>query len=461
MEHTSKSKIYIAYAIFLTIFEIVLIIFGHGKLPISGLVLFGIFIALSIAVKYTEKFKGLSFTFLIFACCSFTLYFPEVFTNWGFNTKLLITPAIQLIMFGMGTKLNLGDFIREFSEPFKLIYGTVMVYVLMPLSAILIVHIFGFSGKEYDEIAAGIILMGACPGGVASNVMTYLARGNLPYSMTLTTFATLLSPLVTPPLMLLFAGDKIEVNVLEMMISIINLMFVPIGAGIICNKLLYGNLPWTKKSINMITLSIICFIIGIGLTFVPHFVDFKTAFVFGSPEKPVNYENSAMSLLIGLILVAWSVATVSVTKVIIDYVKGPENWMDIVLPKLSLSAIMLYIIITAAHQRANILKIGTILFIATVTHNTLGYIFGYISARIIKLNDADTRALTIEVGLKNSGLAVGLANDVLKSSAASLAPIIFGTWMNVSASTLASFWSQRKPREEITKPVEDKQKTGK
>jgi BASS family bile acid:Na+ symporter len=112
--------------------EIMLIIFGHEIFNIR-LALFGIFLALSIAVKYTEKFKGLSFTFLIFACCSFTLYFPDAFTYWGFNTKVLIIPSIQIIMFGMGTKLNLGDFVREFSEPFKLIYGTVMVYLLMPL----------------------------------------------------------------------------------------------------------------------------------------------------------------------------------------------------------------------------------------------------------------------------------------------------------------------------------------
>ncbi|MBN1973586.1 MAG: bile acid:sodium symporter family protein [Sedimentisphaerales bacterium] len=438
MEHTSKCKTYLISAFFLTICEFVLILSGHGSLPVSGLLLFGIFLALSFAVKYTEKFKGLSFTFLIFACCAFTLYFPEVFTNWGFDTRVLIIPSIQLIMFGMGTKLNLHDFVREFSEPAKIFIGTAMVFLLMPIAAIIIVKVYG---RFPNEVAAGIILVGACPGGVASNVMTYLARGNLPYSMTLTTFATLLSPLVTPLLMWLFAGNYIKVDVLKMMIDIINLMFVPVGAGIICNKILYGNMFWTKKTKNMVMLSITCFIIGLGMVFIPYIVDFT---IFD------KYQSSAMSLLIGLILVAWSVACVSITKIAVEYAKGPENWMDIVLPKLSLSAIMLYIIITAAHQRENILKIGAILFVATIVHNTLGYILGYISAKIMRLNDADMRALTIEVGLKNSGLAVGLAQNVLNSMQASLAPIIFGTWMNVSASSLASFWSQRKPREEMS-----------
>ncbi len=424
MENTAKSKMYLAAAVSLAICGTVLILFHKAGLPVSGLVLFGIFYALSFAVKYTEKFKGLSFTFLIFACCAFTLYFPEIFTDWGFDTSLLIVPSIQIIMFGMGTKLNLGDFVRELSQPKKILLGTAIVYLFMPLAAILIIKVYG---KFPTEVAAGMILVGACPGGVASNVMTYLAGGNLALSMSMTTFATLISPLATPVLMWLFAGNYIKVDVLEMMISIINLMFVPVGAGIICNKLLYGNMLWTKKAATMIQLSAACFIIGLGLIFIP-------------------FPESFTSLHIGLVLVAWSVAFVSITKIVIEYVKGPENWMDIVLPKLSLSAIMLYIVVVAAHNKTKLLDIGPPLFIAVIAHNFLGFIFGYGSAKLLKLNDADTRAFTIEVGLKNSGLALGLAKDVLKSMEATLAPLIFGTWMNVSASSLASFWSQRKPR---------------
>ena len=435
MENAAKSKLYLIGAFLLAIGETALIVSGHGKLPISGLILFGVFLSLSFSVKYTEKFKGLSFTFLIFACCSFTLYFPEMFTDWGFKTSVLIVPSIQIIMFGMGTKLNLADFAREFSKPAKIIIGTVMVYLLMPLAAILIIHVFGFSGENQAEIAAGIVLVGACPGGVASNVMTYLAKGNLALSMSITTFATLISPLVTPLLMLVFAGQYIKVEFFSMMISIINLMFVPIGAGIICNKLLYGNVSWTKKAANMILLSIGCFLVGLALILLPHLLQFSV---------PPTWS----SLHIGLVLVAWSVAVVSITKVLVEYTKGPKNWMDLVLPKLSLSAIMLYIIITAAQEKANILKIGPMLLAATIIHNFLGFILGYASAKALKLNDADTRAITIEVGLKNSGLAVGLAKTALNSMQAALAPIIFGTWMNVSASTLASFWSLRKPRTE-------------
>jgi len=113
------------------------------------------------------------------------------------------------------------------------------------------------------------------------------------------------------------------------------------------------------------------------------------------------------------------------------------------LPKLSLSAIMLYIVIVAAHNKDTLLSIGPALFIATIVHNTLGYISGYSLSRAFGFNEADARAVTMEVGTKNAGLAVGLAYDVLKSQAAALAPLIFGTWMNISASSLATFWSQR------------------
>ncbi|MBN2842271.1 MAG: bile acid:sodium symporter family protein, partial [Sedimentisphaerales bacterium] len=323
----------------------------------------------------------------------------------------------------MGTKLNLGDFMRELRKPIVVIAGTIMVFVLMPLAAFMIIKVWHFP----PEVAAGIILVGACPGGVASNVMAYLAKGNLALSVTVTTFATLLSPLVTPLIMMLFAGQLIEVNATNMMISIVNMILIPIFAGIVANKILYGNMEWVKKDANMILLAVVTFLTGIVLIFIP----------FPSVVK---------SLQTGLILVAWAVAIVSVTIIVIRRTNGPVNWMDLVLPKLSLGAIMLYIVIVAAHNKATLLTIGPALFIATIAHNIIGFALGYGTSKALRLSDADVRALTIEVGLKNSGLAVGLAYDVLLSQAAALAPLIFGTWMNISASSLASFWSQREPK---------------
>jgi bile acid:Na+ symporter, BASS family len=423
MKKSDSLKIFLALAIVLAIAEILILALGKGGLPASGLVLFAMFYALAFAVQRTEKLKGLSFTMQIFAFVSFTLYFPQLFTNWGFDTNKIIVPSIQVIMFGMGTKLSIGDFVKELSKPLKIIAGSAMVFILMPIIAFLIIKVYHFP----PEVAAGIILVGACPGGAASNVMTYLAKGNLALSMTITTLTTLIAPIVTPFLMMLFAGQLIEVNAVGMMISIVNMIFVPVFAGIIINKILYGKIEWVKKDLNVAIMAIISFLIGLGLIF-------------------ITFPDVIKTLKIGLILVAWAVAIVSVTIIVVRRFKGPENWMDIVLPKLSLTAIMLYIVIVAAHNKATLLAIGPALFLANIIHNLLGYVLAYGSCKALRMSDADVRAITIEVGTKNAGLAVGLAYDVLKSQAAALAPLIFGTWMNISASSLATFWSQREPR---------------
>jgi bile acid:Na+ symporter, BASS family len=428
MKNTGALKVFLSLAIIFALAEILLLVLGKGSLPLSGLILFVMFYALAFAVQRTDKLKGLSFTCQIFAFVSFTLYFPQLFTNWGFDTNKLIVPSIQVIMFGMGTKLSIADFVRELSKPFKVIIATIMCYTLMPLIALLIIKVYHFP----PEVAAGIILLGVGPAGAASNVMTYLAKGNLALSMTVTTLTTLISPLATPFLMKLLAGQLIQVDTIGMMISILNMLFIPVCAGIIINKILYGNLPWTKKDLNISIMGIISFIVGFVLLFIP-------------------FPTVLMSLKTGLILISWAITIVSVTIIIVRRTKGPQNWMDLILPKLSLSAIMLYIVIVAAHNKATLLNIGPALFIATIVHNLLGYVSGYSLSRAFGFSETDSRAITMEVGTKNAGLAVGLAYDVLKSQAAALAPLIFGTWMNISASSLATFWSQREPREKLIK----------
>jgi bile acid:Na+ symporter, BASS family len=423
MKNFGSIKMFLSLAILLAVAEILIIATGNGSNPASGLILFVLFYALSFTVQKTEKLKGLSFTCQIFAFVSFTLYFPQLFTNWGFNTNSLIVPSIQIIMFGMGTKLSIKDFVKELTKPGKVIIASVMCYTLMPLIALIIIKVYNFP----PEVAAGIILIGVGPAGAASNVMTFLAKGNLALSMTITTLTTLIAPIATPFLMKLLAGQLIQVDAVGMMISILNMLFIPVIAGIVINKILYGNLPWTKKDANIVVMAIVSFIVGFALLFIP----------FPAIIKSMN---------LGFILIAWAITIVSVTIIVVRRANGPQNWMNIVLPKLSLTAIMLYIVIVAAHNKATLLSIGPALFIAVIAHNILGFISGYSLSRAFGFDEADSRAITMEVGTKNAGLAVGLANDVLKSGAAALAPLIFGTWMNISASSLATFWSQREPK---------------
>jgi bile acid:Na+ symporter, BASS family len=433
MENKTAIRMFLAIAGLIGIAEIILLASGNGSVPISGLVLFLFFYALAFAAQRSEKFKGLSFTLQIFAFASFTLYFPEIFKYWGtgegaFNTNKLIVPSIQVIMFGMGTKLNLRDFVKEFAKPKGVIAGTIMVFVIMPIVAFVLIKIWNFP----PEVAAGIILVGACPGGAASNVYAYLSKGNLALSVTITTLATLIAPIVTPLIMVAFAGELIEVNAVNMMISIANMILIPILAGIIVNKILYGNLEWVKKDVNMIALAMGTFIAGIILIFIP-------------------FPARLQSIKIGLILISWAITIVSITVVLVRRRNGPRDWMDKVLPKLSLISIMIYIVVSVAHGRDDLLTIGATIFIATIALNLFGFILGYVASKALRFNEADVRAITIEVALKNGGLAVGLANDVLKSTAAALAPLIFGTWMNIAASALASFWNQREPKEKELK----------
>jgi len=406
--------------------EIIVLFTQNGNLPISGILLFIFFFVLSFGAKRSEKFKGLTFTLQILAFVSFALYFPQLLTKstWKFDTNMLIVPSIQVIMFGMGTKLSISDFVKELSRPFKVIIGTLMVYVLMPVAALIIISVYKFP----PEAAAGIILLGACPGGAASNVMTYLAKGNLALSMTVTTLTTLLAPIVTPFIMQFLAGHLIAVDSVKMMLDIVNIIIVPVLAGIIINKLLYGNISWMKKEANVGLLGLVTFLAGFGLLF-------------------LNFPAIIKSMQIGLILVLWAITIVSTTVILIRRKNGPSNWMDFVLPKLSLTAIMLYIVLAAANRRDALITIGPAILIASIVHNLLGYVFTIISSRALRFNDADTRALAMEVGTKNAGLALGLATNALQSAAAALAPLFFGVWMNISASFLASFWSQREPKE--------------
>jgi BASS family bile acid:Na+ symporter len=352
--------------------ELALLFSGMGGRPVSGIVLFLMFYALAYNVKGSKAFSGLSFTFQIFAFVSLALYFPFAFTNWGFDTKALVVPSVQLIMFGMGTTLSLGDFVHEFKKPLKLLVGTALAYVIMPLAALAIVRFRQFP----DAVAAGIVLIGVCPGGAASNVMTYLAKGNVALSVSLTTLATFVSPVVTPVLMRALAGQLIAVDTLGMMISILNMILVPLAAGLICNRILYGDIAWLRRQRNLVVLGLAASVAG-----------------------------------------------------------------------LSLASIMLYIVIVSAHSRDTLLSTGPALFVAAIAHNLAGFALGYGSAKALHLNDRDARAFAIEMGLKNTGLGVGLAYDVLKSEAAALASLIQSTWMNVSGSTLANFWRQRPPRE--------------
>lgn len=226
----------------------------------GGWLLLLFFLNLAAAFNHSKKLKGMVFTLVIFAGVSITLYHPAYFTTWGhFKLNSLIIPLIQLIMFGMGTSMSMKDFAAVVKTPKGVIIGVASQFIIMPLMGFLLASVSGFP----PEIAAGIILIGCSPSGLASNVMSYLAKANLALSITITSITTLLAPFITPALMKLLAGTLIEIDVTKMMWDIMKMIIIPIGAGLLFNKLLSGKSQWLDKAMPVVSMFGIAFIIVI------------------------------------------------------------------------------------------------------------------------------------------------------------------------------------------------------
>jgi bile acid:Na+ symporter, BASS family len=203
----------------------------------AGWLLMAFFLLVALGFRSYEILKGYAFTVMIFAAVSLAMYYPQYFISVGdFKLSKLIVPLMQIIMFGMGTGLSLKDFARVVRMPKGVIAGVMCHYLIMPLVAFTITKIFSFP----DEIAAGIILIGSCPNGLASNVMTYLAKANLALSVTLTAISTVIAPFVTPLFMQLLAGQYIEINFWNMVFDITKIVIIPVSAGLVFNYFLHG-----------------------------------------------------------------------------------------------------------------------------------------------------------------------------------------------------------------------------
>lgn len=176
--------------------------------------------------------KKYIFTLIIVAAGIIAMIFPSYFIAInGFPLKKLIVPLLQIIMFGMGTTMSWEDFSNVVKMPKGVIVGLTCQITIMPLVGFALAHLFNFP----PEIAAGLILVGCSPSGLASNVMSYIAKANVPLSITITAFATLLAPLLTPLLMKLLASQLIEISVSNMMFDILKMIIIPIAFGLAAN----------------------------------------------------------------------------------------------------------------------------------------------------------------------------------------------------------------------------------
>ena len=280
--------------------------------------------------------------------------------------KPYVSIMLGLVMFGMGMTLKFSDFAFVLKRPWEIFLGALAQFTIMPAAAWLLVKVFNLP----PEIAIGVILLGTCPGGTASNVISYLAHADVAYSMAMTMTTTLLAPLVTPLVTYWLAGAWIEISLTAMMISIAQMVLAPVILGLVIN----------------------------------HF--------FG------------------------------------ENIQGIKDYM----PLFSVVMIVLLVGGVVALSASQLAAMGLMIAAIVVLHNALGLACGYAMAKAFRLEPAKARALAIEVGMQNSGMAASLA-VIYFSAAAALPGAIFSVWHNISGSLVANYFVRKDEQEAEHKTV--------
>ena len=300
---------------------------------------------------YISEYMGI----LVLAVAVLALVFPDSLQH---IRPTVINYLLGVVMFGMGLTLNLQDFKIVFSRPKDVIIGCLAQFTVMPLLAWVLARLFALD----EALALGVVLVGCCPGGTASNVITYLAKGDLALSVGMTGVSTLFAPFLTPLLTWALAGKSVNVDIVGMLLSILWVVILPIVVGLIV-KWLWPN--FTKKAT--------------------------------------------------------------------DY-----------LPAFSSIAIATIVAIIISANANKLLAGGLIIVLVVILHNLCGLSLGYLIGRLLGLSEEKKRAISIEVGMQNSGLASSLAT--IHFAAYPLATIpgaIFSVWHNLSGAAVAYFYSNR------------------
>lgn len=310
------------------------------------------------ALLQFSQFVQKTFALWVILFSAIALMLPELFV-W---LRAYIPWMLGLIMLGMGMTMTVGDFKSVLQSPKAVAIGVVAQFIVMPGLAFLLCQLFQLPA----EIAIGVILVGCCPGGTASNVITYMAKGNTALSVACTSVSTLLAPVLTPAIFYLLASQWIEINAWSMLVSILQVVLFPIILGLIIRAILKAKV---------------------------------------------------------------------------------EAYIQ-VMPLISVIAIVAIVAAIIAGSKTQILESGLMILGIVALHNGLGYLLGYWASRIFKMAEIDCRAVSIEVGMQNSGLGVALAATHFATSPITAVPsAIFSLWHNISGPALATYWAARKPTE--------------
>lgn len=218
------------------------------------------FILISLALHQTRRLRNAIFTLWIIAAFTLGLMFPQfLLTTGDFDNRQLIIPLLMFIMFGMGCTISIKDFARVVAMPKAVLIGVVCQFTLMPFIGVTLAWLSGLPA----EIAAGIILVGCSPSGLASNVMCYIARANVALSLTLTAVATLIAPLLTPALMKLLAGELVQIDALAMFLNMLKIVILPVVGGLLVSHFLQQKMTLIQKVMPLFSMAGIVIIIAI------------------------------------------------------------------------------------------------------------------------------------------------------------------------------------------------------
>lgn len=306
-------------------------------------------------MKKASDFVGKNMAWIVLIIAAVALFVPG--TSLWIQTKW-INYLLMIVMFGMGLTTKLSDFAIVFQRPRDIIIGCSAQFIIMPLLAFALGKAFHLN----DELLVGVVLVGTCPGGTSSNVITYLSKGDTALSVGMTSINTLLAPVLTPLLTYLYLRTSVSVDAKAMFLSIIQVVIVPIGLGVLVNRF------WGKY-----------------------------------------------------------------TQKIRDS-----------LPVVSVTAICLIVASVVSHNSAKILSTGLIIFVVVILHNLLGYLLGYLIGVLFKMDLPRKKAVAIEIGMQNSGLATTLAGSAFPNLTMATVPgAIFSVWHNISGAILAA-WFNRK-----------------
>lgn len=262
MNGSSGSSKHSLYTVFLVVSIACLLgviaLISMGRTAQAGYFFMGMFAAFAIYSRGSVTLRGFAFTIWIFFAVSVSMYFPQLFQQWGsYKLTRLIEPLMMIIMFGMGTAMSIRDFTQVLLMPRGVLIGMTLQFTVMPLVGFSIAKTFGFP----PEVAAGVILIGCVPSGLASNVMNFIAGSNLALSVTITALATIVAPIMTPVWMKFLAGQFVYVNFLAMMWGVFKITIIPVTAGLLFNKFFHGKVNWLDRSLPVLSMGGIVVII--------------------------------------------------------------------------------------------------------------------------------------------------------------------------------------------------------